>query len=141
MNNRATKVYPLFPQTPITQENEENEKRPSESVSDSVSDYYSRACARTREKAEIEQYFCDTFGAAKMPPVAIRQIDVVLERGMEPALIYTAMDEAALAPRPSWAYAAAILRRLMSEKVFTEDDYQKRQAAWRRRRGLDELPF
>lgn len=126
-----------FPRTPNS---EETEKKTG-ALSDSVSDYYSPARARAREMAEIERYFCDTFGAAKLPPVAIRQITIALDQGMDYQLIMTAMDEAALAPRPSWAYAAAILRRLCCEGCWTPDAYRKRQEAFFRRRGLDELPF
>ena len=133
----ALKIYP-FPQTPIL-ENEENEKNSvSESVTESLT---TRVRARAREMAEIADYYCATFGAPAMPPVAGRQITGALDQGMDYALIFTAIDEAALAPRPSWAYAAAILRRLIAEGVRTPEDYEKRQAAWRKKRGLDELPF
>ena len=131
-----TSVIPLFPQTPLTQENEENG---TQSVSQSVTDY-SRARAYAREANEIfveevADYYCETFGAPVMPPVAKRQCILALEQGLDASLVYTAIDEAALAPRPSWAYAAAILRRLCAEGCFTAAAYEERQERWARRRG------
>lgn len=143
MNNTAFKITP-FPQTPYSQENEVNEKN---SVSNSVSESLTtgaRACARTRTREEereehLEQiagYYCETFGAAAMPPIAKRQCLIAMNQGLDPMLIYTAIDEAALAPRPSWAYAAAILRRLAQEGCLTTDAYLERQERWQaRRRG------
>ena len=134
----AMKVTPLYPQTPVTPNNDERQAELSNSLSSSTT----RVRAHARERAEIEQYYCDTFGAPKAPPVAIREIDFALEHGLEPALIMTAMDEAAMAPRPSWAYARAIIRRLLGEGVLTPDAYAQRQARWQARRSQDrEMPF
>lgn len=137
MTSTEAKVFP-FPQTP-NQENEENQR---EELSKSLSSSTTRACARTRARAEVEQYYCDTFGAPTAPPVAIRQMDYALEHGMEPELIMTAIDEAALAPRPSWAYARAIIQRLLAEGVLTPEAYAQRQARFYSRRSRDyEIPF
>ena len=76
-----------------------------------------------------------------MPPIAVRQITIALDQGVDSALIMTVMDEAALAARPSWAYAAAILRNLLAEGVKTPEAYEERQREWRRKRGYDDLPF
>lgn len=125
-----------FPHTP-NPENEERENSVSDLVTDSLTTS-ARACARTREEAleEIAEYFCDTFGAPVMPPVARRQCMAAMSQGLEPSLVFTAIDEAALAPRPSWAYAAAILRRLCAEGVLTQAAYFDRQERWQaRRRG------
>lgn len=133
-NENTARVYP-FPHTP-NPENEENEKELSNSLSSTTTR------VRARARAEIEQYYCDTFGAPKAPPVAIREIDFALEHGLDPALIMTAMDEAAMAPRPSWAYARAIIRRLLGEGVLTPEAYAQRQARWQARRSQDtEIPF
>lgn len=141
MSSQAIKITP-FPHTPNPEidEKERIEETESQSVSNSVSDYYSHARARTRETEELADYFCDTFGAMRMPPVAQRAIEYALDQGMDASLIYNAMDEAALAPRPSWAYAAAILRRLIAEGCFTPEAYEARQAAFRKRRGYAD-PF
>ena len=144
-----------FPHT-LNPENEENREELSQSLS---SEYYSHAHARAREEdreearrellerqrreqlAGIPSYYCETFGAATLPPIAKRDIETALAAGLDPALIYTALDEAAQAPRPSWAYARAILRRLISEDCLTPDAYEQRQARHRARWQPVELPF
>jgi len=133
--SRNLAVIP-FPHTP-NPENEEREEQLSQSLSSSTTG--ARACARTRESAveEIAQYYCDTFGAPKAPPVVIRECEFALEQGMSWQLILITMDEAALAPRPSWAYARAIIRRLLGEGVLTPDAYAQRQARWQARRSRD----
>ena len=137
MSSEPIKVFPLFPQTPNTQVYEESG---SQSVSNSVT-HYSRTRAYTREEHEefvdvdVAEYYCSAFGAAVMPPVAKGLCISALERGLEQSLIYTAIDEASVAPRPSWNYAAAIIRRLVEEGCLTADAYLDRQERWARRRG------
>ena len=133
MNNNALKIYP-FPHTP-NPENEENE-RVSKSVSESLTTG-ARACARTREEIidGYSAYYCETFGTLTCPPVAKQRMRICLDAGMEPHLIQTAMDEAAMAPRPSWAYANAILMRLLQEDCLTLDAYEQRQIRWANRRS------
>lgn len=133
MNNNALKIYP-FPHTP-NPENEENEKN---SVSNSVSESLTTgARARTREEIidDYAGYYCETFGTLTCPPVAKQRMRMCLSSGMDPYLIQTAMDEAAMAPRPSWAYANAILMRLLQEECFTLDAYEQRQIRWANRRS------
>ena len=137
MATEALKITP-FPHTP----NPENEENQREELSNSVTSSTTRVRAHARARDEVEQYYCDTFGTAAMPPVAIRQIDYAFEQGMSPDLIMTAIDEAALAPRPSWAYARAIIQRLLAEGVLTPEAYTERQARFYSRRSRDrELPF
>ena len=134
MNNHALKIYP-FPQTP-NQENEEREEELSKSVSDSLT---TGARARTRTREEIIDdyagYYCETFGTLTCPPVAKQRMRMCLSSGMDPYLIQTAMDEAAMAPRPSWAYANAILMRLLQEDCLTLEAYEQRQIRWANRRS------
>lgn len=159
--SRNLAIIPLFPQTPFTQENEEPRERVTDLLTDSLTTG-ARARTRTRESEritsasrdederitsasrdaleceeaieQIAEYYCETFGLAVMPPVAKRQCRMAMNQGLEETLIYTAIDEAALAPRPSWAYAAAILRRLCAEGCFTFEAYADRQERWEARR-------
>lgn len=127
--------------------NQETEGSSSTSTVTSTSSTTTRARARVREEdaaarvweADIAAYYQSTFGAA-LPPVAKRDIDAAMEAGIEPPVIMICIDEAALAPRPSWAYARAILRKLVSEGCCTEEQYHQRQRAWHARRA-DNLPF
>lgn len=99
-------------------------------ASDSVSTYSpARARAREADMAIIRDYYRDTFGL-RCPPVAERDIDRFLDAGITAEVVKICIDEAALAPRPSWAYARAILRRLMNEGVRTAQEYTKRQTDW-----------
>lgn len=128
----ALKIFPLSPQTPVTPEEVPEER--SQSVSNSVT-YYSHARANTREDEkfvddEVAEYYCKAFGVSLMPPVAKAACLRALEAGMEQSLIYLAIDEASIAPRPSWNYAAAILRRLQEEKCLTGEAYIARQERW-----------
>ena len=128
----------------------------SESVSDSLT--RGRAHARTREDGiteicqdsstravamrDLADYYQSSFGAY-CPQCARRDMAAALDAGLDYALLIVAIDEAAVAPRPSWAYARAILRRCINQGIHTEEDYSRGQAAWRLaggRRGHD-LPF
>lgn len=138
-SSTATKISP-FPLHPVTPK---NEKREEEARSSSTT---TRACAHARESVEmrvwmddIARYYRETLGCV-MPPMAKRDATAAIEAGLEPQLIMTALDEAAQAPRPSWAYARAILRRLLKEGVYDESAYARRQAQFRARHG-DDLPF
>lgn len=131
--SRTSATITPFPQTPFSQENEENQREVSQSVVSSSTT--TRARAREEFLAEVEPYYCQTFGTASMPPVAQGRVMVCLNRGMEESLIYTAIDEAAMAPRPSWAYANAILTRLLQEECLTAQAYIDRQERWANRRG------
>lgn len=132
----AKKITP-FPQTPIP----ENENQEQEASTSSTT-----TRARAREGAElrvwmddIARYYRDTLGCV-MPPMAKRDVDAAIEAGLEPQLVIIALDETALAPRPSWAYARAILRRLLREGVYDEQAYNRRQARFKARKS-DDLPF
>lgn len=146
-----------FPQTPFENEmdNEERSRRTSTQYLETSTT--TRTRARNEEtpegnpeettlinvwKADIAQYYLDTFGV-KMPPVAKADVNDALEAGLEPVLVFRALDEAAIAPRPSWAYSRAILRRLVNEGCLTEAAYNARQRKWqsRRRRSDDDMPF
>lgn len=136
MTSTEARIYPLFPQTPFTQENDE---RDSQSVTNSVTDY-SQARARAREENEdfvrndVADYYCQAFGVGIMPPVAKAACLRALDAGMDQSLIYLAIDEASVAPRPSWNYAAAILRRLLQENCLTGEQYIERQDRFHARR-------
>ena len=125
----SAKTIPLFPAPNSPERNPEREKV-SQLVSESLS-----TTTRAREEVleEIAEYYCATFGTQTMPPIAERRCLSAMAAGMDEGLIYNAIDEAAMAPRPSWAYANAIITRLMQEEVFTWDAYEERQQRWQAR--------
>lgn len=52
-----------------------------------------------------------------MPPWIVSEVSDAIARGVYPYYYVYALREAASAPRPSWQYAQAIVRRLIREKV------------------------
>ncbi|MGN1003463.1 MAG: hypothetical protein ACI4O5_01410 [Oscillospiraceae bacterium] len=52
-----------------------------------------------------------------MPPWIVNEVSDAITRGVCPYYYVYALREAAGAPRPSWQYALAIVRRLIREKV------------------------
>lgn len=127
MNNGAIKVFSLFPQTPVTPENE-TEKKPQQLLAASCS---GGARARARVREELAEYYCDCFGRRNCAPSIRRQIDEALEAGMEPQTIAMAMDCATEAEYPSWAYAAAVIRNCIAEGALTPEAYRARSAKHR----------
>lgn len=92
------------------------------------------ARARTRvyareELAELIEYYCATYDRQRMPPAVQKDVLAALDAGMEPEVIMLAMDDAARAVRPSWSYAAAIIRRCLAEGCRTVQDWDRRKAA------------
>ena len=93
------------------------------------------ARARTREEAEARgamlhgmyvdccEYYTRTFRRS-IPFVVQREIAERIRDGMSPDVIRTAMDETQTAPRPSWAYCRAILRRCDIEGIKTMADWR-----------------
>ena len=127
-------IQPLFP-APNSPERNPERKTVTNLVTDSLTNY---TRAREEDISDIAAYYCETFGVNAMPPVAKRQVERALKDGLSPDLVYEALDEAAMVRRPSWAYAAAIIRRLLSEGCYTIEDYHERQRRWRQRRGYDD---
>ena len=52
-----------------------------------------------------------------MPPWHVQEVSEAINRGVSPYYYEYALREAASAPRPSWQYAQAIVRRLCREHV------------------------
>lgn len=101
--------------------------------------------ARARERSDLkatEKYmreveaFADYWRAAvgtQLPPVGRGEIADMLDVGMDAELIAEVIDQTSMAPRPSWAYAHAILDRLFFSKIFTIEAYRDEQ--FRRKYG------
>lgn len=80
---------------------------------------------------EVYAYYCDVYDRQRVAPSVRRDIAAAIDGGMEPAVIMAAMDAAAQAAAPSWAYARAVIVRCLSEGVLTLDAYDKRTEAHR----------
>lgn len=118
----------------------QNQKREPEQASNSVTGDYSvlsstttgaRACARTREShaqmlygqyKDVCLYYADSFRRS-ITPIIQKQIAELIRGGMTGEVIRMAIDETQMAPRPSWAYCAAILRRCEDSGIKTIEDW------------------
>lgn len=103
------------------------------------------ACVRARAREEIDEfrppmseyefgmqwlasYYRHCF-ERRMPPAAECEVSDLLQAGVERELIEAAIDEAMAAPRPSWAYARAVLARCCRQGIKTLADF-KRDKGW-----------
>ena len=105
--------------------------------SSSSSSTGARACVRAyaREEdrqADIQGYrikqLCKHFEESfdrRCPPVVAKEIGDALNLGMDADLLEAIIDETQLAPRPSWAYARAIIRRCFREQVYTAEYFMR----------------
>lgn len=121
MSDNTARVT-LLPHTPITQENREN----------TSSQLLSSTTTRARANM-VENYYQECFGF-RCPPRAEREIITWIRDGVDAEMIMEAMDEATMAPRPSWLYARAIVNRCIAEGVKTIGDYYDRSIKWQYRR-------
>lgn len=70
------------------------------------------------------EYYADTFRRAPGPGIR-RDIALAIRDGMTGECLCAIMDESQTAPRPSWAYCLAILRRCQAEGIKTLEDWNK----------------
>lgn len=128
----------------VTQENERAVKQDSSthSVSSSSSSTSTGARARTRvsdaqkqvddsradmlygQYLDCCQYYAENFRRSIVPQIQ-RQIAELIRGGMTGEVIRMAIDETQMAPRPSWAYCAAILRRCERDGINTLADWME----------------
>lgn len=75
--------------------------------------------------------YCDTLGRARCPPSIMREMADAIDQGMTDAVICAALVAASDAPRPSWAYARAIMGRCLADGCLDADGWAARCAAHR----------
>lgn len=129
--------------TTIDQENENRQPPKTTTTNDhhhhrgsSAGSSSTGARARAREaEAEIRaaflhgqyvdccEYYTQSF-RRYIPYVVQREIAERIKAGMSSDVIRAAMDETQTAPRPSWAYTHAILRRCDLEGIKTLEDWK-----------------
>ncbi len=123
-----------IPQTTTRQNQiEHSSSSSSSSGGSSSSSTTTRACARAREESrasmlhgqyvEVCEYYAQAFHRSPAPGIQ-RELAVRIRDGMNADVIRAAIDDTMLAPRPSWAYMAAILRRCDLEGIRTMQEWQ-----------------
>lgn len=79
------------------------------------------------------EYYVANFRRSIMPVIQ-RTLAEYIRDGMSADVIRAAMDDTQLAPRPSWAYCAAILKRCYNDGILTLADWmaekQRHNAAY-----------
>ena len=103
---------------------------------------YARTCARAGARVETagglpEELFAlyeDVF-CRHMPGIVAMEIMAMMAAGAGADLVAEIIRYTAGAPRPSWAYARAVLRRQMAMGTRTAEDFTAREAE-RTERGL-----
>ena len=136
---RATNVSP-FPQRVINGlSNHDNHDNHDDDAGARV---YARTCARAGARVETagglpEELFAlyeDVF-CRHMPGIVAMEIMAMMAAGAGADLVAEIIRYTAGAPRPSWAYARAVLRRQMAMGTRTAEDFTAREAE-RDERGL-----
>lgn len=127
-------IIPLFPSySPYPYEDRENKKQPS-----AASSPRARARAYAREEGHdmqpLARYYCATFGRRTCAPSILRQMVDALKAGMTEECIMLCIDAAAEAEVPSWAYAAAVIRRCIEDGALTAEAFGQRVARHRAQR-------
>lgn len=102
-------------------------------------DYNNNTRARAREMLEIDEAYEDVLGR-KMPKFVANEVLGFLAEGVEPSLIRTVIEYTACAPRPSWAYARAVLYRSIEKGITTAGAFAYSLAA-RGRDGDANMPY
>lgn len=106
---------------------------------------YARGCARAcaREDAgqmqEIAELYEDVF-CRHMPGIVAMEIMAMMAAGAGADLVAEIIRYTAGAPRPSWAYARAVLRRQMAMGTRTAEDFAAREAARAERIHANGMP-
>ncbi len=86
-----------------------------------------RACAREGDPraamlhgqyVDVCEYYAQAFHRSPAPAIQ-REIATRIKAGMSADVLRAAIDDTMMAPRPSWAYMAAILRRCDLEGIRT----------------------
>ena len=68
-----------------------------------------------------------------MPDWLIRHMRMRLSEGMDHLIVVYALREAGMAPRPSWKYAEAVLKRCLRENavgVWLLEEQKRRTCSW-----------
>lgn len=137
-NDTINGVYPYYHGA------EEAEQSNSVVSTEVLSSTTTGARARTREGNEVSSearmkhgmyldacmYYAESFRRS-ITPVIQRQLAELIRGGMTGDVIHAAIDETQLAPRPSWAYCSAILRRCENQGIRTLEDWNADKERYR----------
>lgn len=96
-----------------------------------------RTCARAREEIELREQQLDRLmvyakdGGLPDTPAMRAYNRRLLDADMSIRVLMAAMDETMMAPRPTWHYYAAIIRKLEAQGIRMFYQWEERQARFR----------
>lgn len=96
-----------------------------------------RTCARAREEIELREQQLDRLmayakdGGLPDTPAMRAYNRRLLDADMSIRVLMAAMDETMMAPRPTWHYYAAIMRKLEAQGIRMYYQWEERQARFR----------
>lgn len=82
---------------------------------------------------QIRQLYVDVLGP--LNAIKARDIEQAMGAGVTASAILDALEQTALAPRPTHAYLRAVLRRYAAEGVTTAEDAERSREAYRAQRA------
>lgn len=98
--------------------------------------YYIRA---REEMNEISEMYFDVLGRP-LPRYTANEIAGMLEAGIDAGLICAVLAYTGGAPRPSWAYAKAVIERQIAQGAKTAEDFHGNCTSWRQKRAVGAAP-
>lgn len=94
--------------------------------------YYTHAHAR--ELAEVAEMYQDTMGRP-LPRYTATEVLELIQSGIQADMICAVLAYTAGAPRPSWAYARAVIERQAAQGARTAADFRGNVSSWRQQRA------
>lgn len=82
------------------------------------------AASQIAMHGDFAQIYEDSIGRS-MPRIVGREISEMMEHGVSSTLICAVLEYTAGAPRPSWAYARAVILRNFAKGINSEDDFNE----------------
>lgn len=91
-------------------------------------------CLPPQDLEAIRTYYNSILGPLNMAKAAV--IERAIQAGVTASAILDALEQTALAPRPSHAYLTAILRRYMAEGITTAEEAEAQRFQRRHEREM-----
>lgn len=111
----------------------------TENHDDDNNNYRVRVRAHAREMNRIHDAYEDVMGRS-MPRFVEQEVLGFIADGATPQLIRTVLEYTACAPRPSWAYARAVIYRSLQKGITTDGAFMRSLAD--RGRDVDcDMPY
>lgn len=82
----------------------------------------------------VAEMYLDTLGRP-MPRFVLKQVLELFDAGIQPDMVCAVLAYTAGAPRPSWAYARAVIERQAAGGARTAEDFYGNVSSWRQKRA------